>query len=186
MALKKFTSFAGQGKSSKPLQEREPKMYQNAKEEQLPNLQPMKTKASFVNPPDFVEEKPFVQTKNSMVGPNESMEFNGKVVSIKNISSASDAFMMLENKNISKNKLWYFILERQNELVVAKYNSKVGFKLKDLVVDMFQQYEKGAPEIKTILEKIKIDGKDEFARIINAPTKFRDIIKGDLIKLLSR
>lgn len=187
MALKKFSSFANQGKQTK-IEEEKPAIQRNTKEELIPNLRPMKTSAAGINPPEFIEEKePKIKKEDKKLeGPNENIKFIGKIAIIDGIESAKESFMLLENKNISKEKLWYFVFERKDELIFAKFNNKVGFKLKELTISLLNRYETKEPLLKSIIEKIEIDGKDDYVKLFNMTDKFKDLIKKDLIQLLSK
>jgi len=108
----------------------------------------------------------------------------------KNVKAAA-SLNFLEKIKISKQKLWYIIIERDdiNELQTIKYNNRVGVNLKDFSDALRKHYENN-PVMKEHIEKLIIDGNDKFSMIRNIPNveingkKLMTIIMEDLIKLL--
>lgn len=108
----------------------------------------------------------------------------------KNVKAAA-SLNFLEKIKISKQKLWYIIIERDdiNELQTIKYNNRVGVNLKDFSEALRKHYENN-PIMKEHIEKLIIDGNDKFSMIRNIPNveingkMLMTIIMEDLIKLL--
>ena len=129
------------------------------------------------------------------------VEFYGKVAKFPKNSRASKAFSFLENIKIPKNKLWYFIIEKQvvdnegndtklQEIQTIKYNNTCGFNLTNLIKELKEYYKKEQPEVFIQVEKLQIVGEDKFSVIKNIPNvdingkKLISILTEDLIKLL--
>ena len=110
---------------------------------------------------------------------------------------ASKAYNFLENVKISKNSIWYILVEKQdNELQMVKYNNKKGFDMAKFVLELktfyLNQY-KDSAEMSNLIESIEVGGAEEFSSIKNIPNveiepgkKLITKITEDLIKLLSK
>jgi hypothetical protein len=121
----------------------------------------------------------------------------GKVAKFPKKVKASKAYNFLENVKISKNSIWYIMVEKQdNELQMVKYNYKKGVDLVKFVNELkgfyISKYGKMNKDLPKILEKIEVDGTDKYSTIKNIPLielggrKLIGIITEDLIKLLSK
>lgn len=136
-------------------------------------------------------------------GVNESSENTeknvklfGKVAKFPKKTKASKAYNFLENVKISKNSIWYILIEKQdNELQMVKYNNKKGFDLVQFVTELKKFYSNkyvGNEKVSKLIESIQINGAEEFSSISNIPNvdidgkKLIAIITEDLIKLLSK
>lgn len=129
---------------------------------------------------------------------NESkVEMIGKVAKFPKKVKASKAYNFLENVKISKNSIWYIMVEKQdNELQMVKYNYKKGVDLVKFVNELkgfyITKYGKMNKDLPKILERIEVDGTDKYSTIKNIPLiemggrKLISIITEDLIKLLSK
>lgn len=130
---------------------------------------------------------------------NESgkVNFYGKVAKFPKKTKASKAYNFLENVKISKNSIWYILIEKQdNELQMVKYNNKKGFDMSKFVHELKSFYLKeyyANPKMMKLIESIEIVGKEEFSAIRNIPNveiaagkKMISKITEDLIKLLSK
>jgi hypothetical protein len=121
----------------------------------------------------------------------------GKVAKFPKKTKASKAYNFLENVKISKNSIWYILIEKQdNELQMVKYNNKKGFDMAKFVLELknfyLNQYSKDQNMIK-LIESIEVGGAEEFSSIKNIPNidiavgkKLISKITEDLIKLLSK
>jgi len=121
----------------------------------------------------------------------------GKVAKFPKKTKASKAYNFLENVKISKNSIWYILIEKQdNELQMVKYNNKKGFDMAKFVLELknfyLNQYSKDHNMIK-LIESIEVGGAEEFSSIKNIPNidiavgkKLISKITEDLIKLLSK
>jgi hypothetical protein len=121
---------------------------------------------------------------------SEGVKFYGKVVKMPNDTQASKSINFLENIRVSKQKLWYILIQKQNdELQMIKYNNKLGVNMK-LFMEQLQEYYKKDERIIEFISKFEIDGNDKFSIIKNIPNvkigdkKLITIITEDLIKLL--
>lgn len=121
---------------------------------------------------------------------NNNVNFYGKVAKFPKNTKASNAYNFLENIKVSKKKLWYILIEKdQSGLQVIKYNNKMGFNLNDFINELKKHYMKNEL-IKEEIEKLVIEGEDKFSVIKNIPDieidgkKLITILANDLIKLL--
>jgi hypothetical protein len=129
---------------------------------------------------------------------NENVQFFGKVAKFPKKVKASKALNFLENVKISKNSIWYLLIEKQdNELQMVKYNNKQGFDLNKFVLELkgfyIKKWHKSDPKLAKLIESIEIKGAEEFSAIKNIPNievekgkKLITKITEDLIKLLSK
>jgi hypothetical protein len=130
-----------------------------------------------------------------MVEKNEEDKIHlyGKIAKMPKNSKAAQSLNFLEKIKISKQKLWYIIVENQyennDEIKMIKYNNKKGYNLKILVENLKNYYIKNEKMCQHI-EKLEIDGNDDFSIIRNIDNvevdgrKLVSIIMEDLIKLL--
>jgi hypothetical protein len=66
----------------------------------------------------------------------------GKVAKMPKNTKAKSALTFLENIKVSKKKLWYILIEKdENELQCIKYNNKMVFNLKLFIEDL-KEYKK--------------------------------------------
>lgn len=99
---------------------------------------------------------------------DKNFNFYGKVAKISNVK-AKHAFNFLENIKVSKQKLWYILIEKdENELQCIKYNNKMGVNLTVFVEQMKEYYYKDE-EISEHINNLKIEGNDKFSIIKNIP-----------------
>lgn len=127
-----------------------------------------------------------------MVNENKNINFIGKVAKFPKNTKAKNAFLFLENIRVSKKKLWYILIEKdQDGLQIIKYNNNNGFDLNHFVNELKKHYMKD-DIIREEIEKLLIDGDDKFSIIKNIPdveingNKFINILTNDLIKLLHK
>lgn len=140
-------------------------------------------------------------TKSIKPQPQEEVNENkvklyGKVAKLPKGTKASKGFNFLENVKISKNSIWYIMVEKcDNELQMVKYNYKKGVDLNRFAEDLksyySKKYQKNQDVIK-LIEAIEVDGNDKYSWIKNIPLievdgkKMISKITEDLIKLLSK
>lgn len=118
----------------------------------------------------------------------------GKIAKFPKNTKAQKAYNFLENIKVSKKKLWYILIEKEenNELNVIKYNNKMGVDLRQFVEQLKQYYEKDEEMVKYI-SQLKIDGNDKFSIIRNIPDievkdgkKLTAFLTENLIQLLHK
>jgi len=121
---------------------------------------------------------------------DDNIHFYGKVAKMPKNSKAAQSYTFLEKIKISKQKLWYILIEKQdNELQMIKYNNKKGFNLRAFV-DGLKNYYATNESMKQYIDRLEIDGNDKFSIIKNIPNveidgkKLISILAEDLIKLL--
>jgi len=129
---------------------------------------------------------------------NNKVDFYGKIAKFPKNTKAQKAYNFLENIKIPKNKLWYFIIEKEEvikdhdnyeELQVIKYNNKEGINCQQFV-EALKTYYSDNEEITKHIKDLVIDGNDNFSVIRNIPNvkindkKLISILTEDLIKLL--
>lgn len=130
--------------------------------------------------------------------PNEGKDVKlyGKIAKFPKKTKASKGLNFLENVKISKNSIWYLLIEKQdNELQMVKYNNKRGVDLGKFMYDLKSFYiskYKNQPKVVKLIESIELKGANEFSSIGNIPNievdgkKLISKITEDLIKLLSK
>ena len=138
--------------------------------------------------------KPIGETETNE---SDKVNFYGKVAKFPKKTKASKAYNFLENVKISKNSIWYILIEKQdNELQMVKYNNKKGFDMSKFVLELkafyIKEYSK-SPKMIKLIESIEVSGAEEFSSIKNIPNveiasgkKLISKITEDLIKLLSK
>ena len=127
-----------------------------------------------------------------------NVNFYGKVAKFPKNTKAKKAFSFLENIRVTKNKLWYFIIEKEivmkdkdnyEELQIIKYNNHEGVDCKKFV-ESLKIYYSNDELISEYIKNLIIDGNDKFSIIRNIPNidingkKLISILTEDLIKLL--
>ena len=125
--------------------------------------------------------------KEKMSETFQNVEFFNKIAIFKNVVKSHDALIFLENAKIDKNKLWYFLMDRnESTFQIVKYNLNEGFHLNDFVTELIRHYKNNIVINKHLTENLKISGGKEFVVISNINPIFKNILKTDLIKLLSK
>jgi len=100
---------------------------------------------------------------------DKKLEFIGKVVKMPKNTKAKNAYNFLENIKVSKSKLWYILIEKdENKLQCIKYNNKMGVNLTLLIEGMKNYYEKDE-NIQKYINELKIEGNDKFSIITAIP-----------------
>jgi len=147
---------------------------------------------------NFEMDKPIENVMDEREVTNEEVEFYGKVAKFPKKTKASKALNFLENVKISKNSIWYLLIEKQeNELQMVKYNNRQGFDLNKFVLELkgfyIKKWAKSDPKLAKLIESIEVKGAEEFSAIKNIPNievepgkKLVSKITEDLIKLLSK
>jgi hypothetical protein len=99
----------------------------------------------------------------------ERVNFYGKVAKMPRNIKAKNAYNFLENIKVDKKKLWYILIEKdENELQCIKYNNKMGVDLTSFVKELAVYYKKDS-FISGFIEKLIIEGNDKFSIIKNIP-----------------
>jgi hypothetical protein len=150
---------------------------------------------------NFEMNKPIEKVMDEREGgekTDEQVQFYGRVAKFPKKTKASKALNFLENVKISKNSIWYLLIEKQeNELQMVKYNNRQGFDLNKFVLELkgfyIKKWAKSDPKLAKLVESIEIKGAEEFSAIRNIPNievepgkKLVTKITEDLIKLLSK
>jgi len=140
--------------------------------------------------------KTATEQEDEEVSEDKKVKFYGKVAKFPDKTKASKALNFLENIKISKNSIWYILVEKQNnELQMLKYNNKQGVDMARFVNELKSYYigkYKGDEKVCDLINEIKIHGAKEFSAIQNIPNivveddkKMITKITEDLIRLLS-
>ena len=174
--LKKFTDFANEKNNiEKDVGET---VQKSVAKVQKPNKEEPKEDENTKIPK--IEEEPKM----------EKFDFVGKVVKSPKGIKPSVSIIMLEQNNVSKEKL-HFILSKQTEdsLVVLKYNEKTDMKLTEFVNTLISYYKKNEKLTKPFND-IVVEGNEHFSIIKNIPkitigdNKLIDVLNDSLVKLL--
>jgi hypothetical protein len=121
---------------------------------------------------------------------DDNIKLYGKIAKMPKNSKAAQSLTFLEKIKISKQKLWYILIEKQdNELQMIKYNNRKGVNLK-LFIDNLKGYYAHNEILKEHIDNLEVVGEDKFSIIKNIPDveingkKLITILAEDLIKLL--
>ena len=99
----------------------------------------------------------------------KKLELYGKVAKFPKNAKAGKAISFLESIKVSKKKLWYILIEKdENELQCIKYNNKMGVNLK-VFVEQMKDYHKKDKQLYEHIQNLKIEGNDKFSIIKNIP-----------------
>jgi hypothetical protein len=131
-----------------------------------------------------------------MSSDNKDIKIIGRIAKFPNNVQTHKAYSFMENIKIAKNKVWYIIVQKQNDqLQMVKYNLVEGVNLKqfvDKLKDFYIEKYNTNEELKSALEKLEVVGEDKFSIIKNIePIMIEDKlliskITEDLIILLSK
>ena len=100
---------------------------------------------------------------------DKKVNFYGKVAKMPKNIKAKNAYTFLENIKVSKKKLWYILIEKdENELQCIKYNNKMGVNL-TLFVEQMKEYHKKDKELFEHINQLTIQGTQYFSIIKNIP-----------------
>jgi hypothetical protein len=121
---------------------------------------------------------------------NKNITFYGKIAKMPNNINASKSINFLENIKVSKQKLWYILIQKQDDqLQMIKYNNKMGVNM-NMFIEQLKDYYSKDTQLKEHINNLEIDGNDKFSIIKNIPKieingkKLITIITEDLLKLL--
>lgn len=170
----------------------DPNVYPNDKSEY--NDKNHKPSKGIVN----LDEDDDKKSKSKSKKVQEDVEFYGKVAKFPKDVEASKAINFMEKVKLSKNKIWYVMVEKQdNELQMVKYQMKKGINLSKFVNDLKTYYIDLYKDNEQVLEKVKNiqlagDKNGNYSAIKNIPSvevngkKMITNITEDLIKILSK
>jgi hypothetical protein len=121
----------------------------------------------------------------------KKVNFYGKVAKMPRNIKAKNALNFLENIKVSKKKLWYILIEKdENELQCIKYNNKMGVNLK-LFVEQMKDYHRKDKQLYEHIKNLIIEGNQYFSVIKNIPDievkpgkKMISFLTEELIQLL--
>jgi hypothetical protein len=121
---------------------------------------------------------------------DNNIKFFGKIARLPRKSKPESAVNFLERIKISKQRLWYLIVEKQDdELQMIKYNNRCNINI-TLFIENLKDYYSTNKDLCDYISKLSIEGSDRFTSIKNIPDvefdgkKLITIITEDLIKLL--
>lgn len=127
---------------------------------------------------------------------NNNVELNGKIAKFPKNTKAVKALQFLEKIKVNPNKLWYIVIEDQdNQLKTVKYNRSQGVNLLEYMNELKNVYQlkyKDNIEITEALQQIEVIGENDYSIIKNIPLiilengqKLISKIAFDLINLLA-
>lgn len=125
-----------------------------------------------------------------------NVELRGKIAKFPKNTKAVKALQFLEQIKINPNKLWYIVIEDQDsQLKMVKYNRSKGVNLLEYTAELKSVYYhkyKDNTEITNALDKIVVEGENDFSIIKNIPMILLENgqtliskISSDLINLLA-
>ena len=89
----------------------------------------------------------------------------GKVAKFPKNVKAKNAYNFLENIKADKKKLWYILIEKdENKLQCIKYNNKMGVNLTTFI-EQIKEYHKKDEKLYEHIKNLKIEGNDKFSII---------------------
>jgi hypothetical protein len=120
--------------------------------------------------------------KEEVVSESRKVKKIGKIAKFPKGTKASNAYNYLEDVKISKNKIWYMLIEKQgNELQMVKYSTKQGVNLTNFINELKGYYitKYGTESTKSLLEQIHVAGDKQgnFSMIKNIPNIDVDGVK---------
>jgi len=96
---------------------------------------------------------------------DKKVNLYGKVAKMPKNTKAKSALTFLENIKVSKKKLWYILIEKdENELQCIKYNNKMGVNLK-VFIEQMKEYHKKDKQLYECIKDLRIEGNDKFSII---------------------
>ena len=121
----------------------------------------------------------------------KKIDLYGKIAKFPKNAKAGKAISFLENIKVSKKKLWYILIEKdENELQCIKYNNKCGVNLTAFVEQM-KEYHKKDKALFEHISKLTIEGNQYFSIIkgisdieIKPGKKMITFLTEELIQLL--
>jgi len=100
---------------------------------------------------------------------NKEVTFYNRVAKFPKNAQASKAITFLEGIKVSKKKLWYILIEKdENELQCIKYNNKMGVNLR-LFIEQLKEYHKKDEKLFEHIKNLTIEGNQYFSIIKNIP-----------------
>ena len=104
---------------------------------------------------------------------NNNVELSGKIAKFPKNTKAVRALKFLEQVKVNPNKLWYIIIEDQdNNLKMVKYNRSNGVNLLNYTTELktvyYHKY-KDNKEIIEALNNMNVEGENDFSIIKNIP-----------------
>lgn len=106
-----------------------------------------------------------MENKDNNTKKDDSIHLYGKLAKMPKNTKAKSALTFLENIKVSKKKLWYILIEKdENELQCIKYNNKIGVNLK-VFVEQMKEYHKKDKQLYEHIKDLRIEGNDKFSII---------------------
>ena len=126
---------------------------------------------------------------------DDELQIIGKVAKFPKNTKPSKAYAFMENVKIPKNRVWYILVQRQDdELSMVKYNRVAGVDLNKFLVQLKEYYSVTYSDNLQIIEavsKLEVTGEEKFSVIKNISNIFIDTtpfitkITEDLLKILA-
>lgn len=107
----------------------------------------------------------------------------GKVIYYSTVKY-SDVNDMFEKKLLSREKYWYLLTEKQNEIHVIRNNDK-GFEIQPFVTTLIGHFLKQNNKLNESYNQIKVKGNNSFSIISNIPPNVQKQLVNNLVGLLS-
>lgn len=171
--LKKFSQFTNETVTPVPV----PLQTPAAPKKEQPKVQAAAKGTAIITP------KPAPKKEEKVV---EEIVFAGKIVKFPKNTKATAAYKLLEDRQISREKLHYILTEHQNHsILVLKYNPEASLRLSEFTQSLLDVYAK-TPQLLETVKNIKVEGNETYVIISHLPPKFLPIVSEDLCRLLAK
>lgn len=130
---------------------------------------------------NLVNEEILLKPKNDIINDNNiSIEILEENIIKFNDGNLNDIMKTLKDKYSDTD---YFLRKKDNELHIVKYNENINININEFVNGLLKFYS-SKPELKKIVENIKVKGNDKFSIVENMNTQYNEKFINDLTKLL--
>lgn len=127
----------------------------------------------------MINEDILLASKNN-ISNNMEIEILEETIIKFNSGTLNDIMETLKTKYSDTD---YFLRKKDNELHIVKYNENITLNTNEFVNGLLKYYS-SKPELKKIIEGIKVKGNDKFCIIENMKQKYDEKFTNDITNLL--
>ena len=161
----------------------EPRDKVKSKEEELTDEEKNANPKKVIKNPKEVEDGENKKNPDNTNFTNETVKVIGRITHFSSNLKLNEVIEFLAKHGIDKEKCWYFITEKNNEIHLIRNNEK-GFQINPFVISFIDL--KIKEKLTESNNQIKIVGNNHFSIISNIPTNLYETVKNGLIALLSQ